>query len=238
MAILTSDAGTYFHTLYRLLSNVEISDNRNRIFTLDSAVEKIIEAILSVRSKSKKILLIGNGGSAAVVSHMQNDLCASVGVKAMVFHDTPLVTALSNDHGYGSVFAKQVALWAEKGDLLIAISSSGESENIIRALATAHESGCRSITFTGFDHDNTIRFSGDLNIYVPVKSYGLVELAHSVLTHYLTDYAKTIQMGKGRDIVRIVSFEEECLPFPTNGNRDENGVAAKPARSTLLKVTS
>jgi len=69
-----------------------------------------------------KALLIGNGGSAAIVSHMHNDLCKMVGVRAMCLTETPLMTALANDDGYETVFHKPISMWADRGDLLIAVS--------------------------------------------------------------------------------------------------------------------
>lgn len=142
-------------------------------------------------------MLVGNGGSAAIVSHMQNDLCKAVGVRAMVFNEPPLLTALSNDHGYGCVFERPVDLWAESGDLLLAISSSGQSENILRAARSAKARGCQILTLSGFLADNPLRGMGHLNFYAPSQVYGYVELVHSVLAHFLTDCAVTSQAEVG-----------------------------------------
>jgi D-sedoheptulose 7-phosphate isomerase len=121
---------------------------------------------------------MGNGGSAAIVSHVHNDLCKAVGVRAVVFDDTPLLTALANDEGYHEVFRRPLELWADRGDLLIAVSSSGESENIVSAAASAKQKGCTLLTFTGFKPTNRLRQIGDFNIYVPAAHYGYVEIAH------------------------------------------------------------
>ena len=102
----------------------------------------------------------------------------------------PLLSALSNDLSYAEAFEVLVDLWAEEGDVLIAISSSGQSENIIRAADAGKKKGCSVITLSGFKSNNPLRNRGVINFYVPVEHYGFVELGHSILTHYLSDAAK------------------------------------------------
>ena len=117
---------------------------------------------------------------------MQADLCMT-GVRAMTFNNPPLLTALANDYGYETVLEGLVRLWVDQGDLLIAISSSGQSENILRA---AQASLAKVITFSGFRPDNPLRDMGYLNFYVPSWTYDDVEVAHSTLTHFLTNCVK------------------------------------------------
>ena len=179
----------YFSTLSQLLLAIEATDQQGNALSLEQGTEKAVQMILDVKSVSRKVLLAGNGGSSAIVSHMQNDLCKSSGVKAMVFTEQPLLTALANDDGYGSVFEWPISLWAEPGDLLLTVSSSGQSENIVRSLAAARTRECKLITLSGFNPDNTSRQMGDLNFYVPSHVYGYVESAHTALAHYLTNMA-------------------------------------------------
>jgi D-sedoheptulose 7-phosphate isomerase len=145
-------------------------------------------------------MLIGNGGSAAIVSHVQNDLCKQAGIRALVFTEPPLLTALGNDCGYDSVFELPVELWASSGDLLIAVSSSGRSENILRAVHAATLQGCQIVTLSGFQADNPLRCMGDVNFYVPAHTYGFVESAHMALAHCLIDHVvagcKTDRIGE------------------------------------------
>lgn len=145
--------------------------------------------MLAVRSTSGKAMLIGNGGSAAIASHMQNDLCNTLDIRAIVFNEAALLTALSNDRGYGCVFERPVELWGNPGDLLLAISSSGQSESILRAVRASAARGCRTITFSGFRAENPLRQMGDLNFYVAAQAYGYAEVAHTALMHLLTDQA-------------------------------------------------
>jgi D-sedoheptulose 7-phosphate isomerase len=98
-----------------------------------------------------------------------------------------LLTALANDNGYENAFQRLVDLWADPGDVLVAISSSGRSANILNACAAARVRGASLITFSGFGADNPLRTHGDLNFYVANASYGPVESAHAVLAHHLTD---------------------------------------------------
>jgi D-sedoheptulose 7-phosphate isomerase len=182
-------AGSYLATFARLLECLEITTGRGEPLPLDEGIGSVIEAIVSLKNRNAKAFLVGNGGSAAIVSHIHNDLCKTVGVRALVFNETPLLTALANDDGYAAVFHRPLDLWADPDDLLIAVSSSGESENILKAAAAAREKRCRLVTFTGFAPANRLRQLGDVNVYVPASDYGFVEIAHSVVAHCITDMA-------------------------------------------------
>jgi len=185
----TSSTGSYLTRLFDIVQHVEITDRANDFLTLDDAAIEFTRLLLKIKSKSGKVILVGNGGSAAIASHMQNDLCAAVGVRAMVCTEIPLLTALSNDESYQEAYERQIELWANTGDLLVAISSSGQSENILKAVEQAVVHGCEVVTLSGFSSNNQLRALGDLNFFVRAESYGHVELAHSILTHLLTDWA-------------------------------------------------
>jgi D-sedoheptulose 7-phosphate isomerase len=118
---------------------------------------------------------------------MQTDLCHGLGIRGLVFNDPPLLTALANDNGYENAFQRLVDLWADAGDVLVAISSSGRSANILNACAAARARGVHIVSFSGFGQDNPLRSLGDLNFYVANANYGPVESAHAVLVHHLTD---------------------------------------------------
>ncbi len=131
--------------------------------------------------------LVGNGGSASVVAHAQNDLVKACGIRALVYQDVPLLTAYANDHGYPKGYADALAIWLDARDVLIAVSSSGASPNILTAVQVAKKAGAIVITCTGFSPDNPLRQLGHLNFYVPSSDYGQVELTHAALLHCLTD---------------------------------------------------
>ena len=120
---------------------------------------------------------------------MHNDLVKCVGVRAQVFFDVPLLTAITNDDGYEEVFEQPIRQWTDPGDVLVAISSSGRSENILRAARAAREAGADVIAISGFDADNPLRAMGSPSFWVDSHDYGAVESSHTILTHYLTDRA-------------------------------------------------
>jgi len=135
-----------------------------------------------------KVIYIGNGGSASIASHMAADLWKNGGVKALCFTDPALLTCLANDLGYENVYSAPAEAFAEKGDVLVAISSSGSSANILKAGKAARKKGCVLVTLSGFAPDNPLRSMGDVNFYVPSRVYGVVETAHSALCHCVVDH--------------------------------------------------
>jgi D-sedoheptulose 7-phosphate isomerase len=183
------NASGYVGALAQLLQNVVVTDGDQSGLPMDTAADRTVELILTVRALKRKILLIGNGGSAAIVSHLHNDLTKAVGVRTLVFNEQPLLTALANDEGYASIFERPIGLWADPGDILIAVSSSGSSRNILRGARAALGAGATVVTFSGFSPSNPLRALGQLNFYAPASHYGLVEQTHSVLTHYISDAA-------------------------------------------------
>ena len=190
MALTTSTSPTsYFSTFAQLFDRVEITTRDGRRRPVDEGMAAAIEYILSLKTGGGKAMVIGNGGSAAIASHLHNDLSKAVRVRAMVFNEASLLTALANDDGYHTVFQTPLRLWAERGDVLIAISSSGNSQSIVGAAELCAERGCRVLTFSGFQPSNKLRQLGDINVYVPSLEYGFVEMAHSVIGHCMTDLA-------------------------------------------------
>jgi D-sedoheptulose 7-phosphate isomerase len=183
------NSSQYFKQLDELIQKTKVNDETGLGSSLDEGIQSAIGLILKVLQEKRKVMVIGNGGSAAIASHVHNDLSKSVGMRALTFFETPLLTALSNDLDYKLAFETQVNLWAEKRDLMIAISSSGKSENIIRAVNAARSNVCDIITLSGFNEDNPLRKMGNINFYVPSGYYGFVETSHAALLHCLTDLA-------------------------------------------------
>lgn len=205
-ALPEADSGSgpaaYFGRLHELLANCQVTDLAQRLVPLEASVAQVTQIILAGRAaplggQSRKILLVGNGGSAGIASHVHNDLSKAVGARAMVFNEAPLLTALSNDSGYESAFEILTSLWAAPGDVMIAISSSGSSANILRAVAAARHRGCEVVTLSGFAPDNALRREGNVNFYIASRDYGLVELAHNVLLHFITDQASAAGPSQG-----------------------------------------
>ncbi len=177
----------YFKTLFDLANNIEITDHAGLLLPLDEGGSLVVDLLKELKASNKKVIVLGNGGSAAIAGHIHNDLCKAAEIRTLAFQDIPLLTAMSNDHGYQVAYDRCLSLWAEAGDLIITISSSGESENMLLTVQTARKAGCKVVTLSGFAPSNRLRQSGDINFYVPISNYGCVENLHGVLSHYLTD---------------------------------------------------
>jgi len=177
----------YFAVLGGLPGLTEATDTQGSRLSLADAFGRMITSARRACDAENKLMLIGNGGSAAIASHMAIDYSKTAGLRALCFNDGAALTCLGNDYGYASVFAKQIGMHGRAGDLLIAISSSGRSPNILDAVAVARARGCGVVTFSGFQADNPLRGLGDVNFYVPSGAYGLVEVTHIALIHAILD---------------------------------------------------
>jgi len=151
-----------------------------------------VEMVVETGRAGRRIYLIGNGGSAATASHMANDLGKAAtapgrpALRAIALTDNvPLVTAWANDAEYAECFARQLACHVEPGDLVVAISTSGDSENILRALDLARAAGARSIGLTGRD-GGAMRARVDCCIRAPCDHIGQQEDVHLALNHAIT----------------------------------------------------
>jgi len=143
---------------------------------LQAAVEKFKKT----HQKGRKLIFVGNGGSAAIASHVAVDLTKTAGVRAINFNEADLLTCFANDYGYEHWVERALGFYADKGDLAVMISSSGKSKNILLGAAKAKKMGLDVITFSGFKKDNPLRRMGSINFWVDSKSYNFVEMAHHV----------------------------------------------------------
>ena len=141
----------------------------------------------ALRRRRGTIYLVGNGASASMASHMAADLAKNGRLHTEVFSDLSLITAISNDMSYEEVFSEPLSRRAEKGDMLVAISSSGRSPNILAAAKLARRLKLTIVTLSGMSADNPLRAMGTLNFHVPAKTYGYVESCHAVVLHHWMD---------------------------------------------------
>ena len=153
-----------------------------------ASLQDTADRIRKVSSGGKKIILVGNGGSAAMASHVAVDFTKAAEVRAINFNEADLLTCFANDYGYERVFEKAVEFYGDKGDLLILISSSGSSANVVNAARLAIELDIGVITFTGFKSDNPLRQLGDINFWVDSKAYNIVEMTHHIWLVAIVDY--------------------------------------------------
>jgi D-sedoheptulose 7-phosphate isomerase len=156
-----------------------------------------VHGLKGVTSHENKIFFVGNGASATMAEHMSADFFKNAEINTVTSSETSYLTAVGNDIGFDSVFAHRISRIGESGDILVAISSSGNSENIFQAIMAAKEKNIFVVTVTGMKEDNRARKAGDLNFFVPLKTYGLVEAAHPLLLHCMLDrYLDTYKGGR------------------------------------------
>ena len=183
------ELAAYFATLGDLGGRLEASGRGGAPLALSAAFEWAVGRVDEIRARASRILFVGNGGSAGIASHMAIDFSKNGGLSALAFNDPAALTCLGNDLGYDQVFARQIDLHGRPGDLLVAISSSGKSANIVNAAGAARNGDIEVLTLTGFAPDNRLRALGDVNLYVPNGLYGFVEISHLALCHAILDVA-------------------------------------------------
>ncbi len=169
------------------LGGLVVSDMAGLAMTAADGFRRWIEITRDVQAHGQSIYLIGNGASAAMASHFATDACKNGGLRAQAFNDASFLTATGNDLTFDEVFALPLARLARAGDMLITISSSGSSPNIVRALERARAMRLQIVTLSGKAADNPSRTFGEVNFYVPNARYGWVESAHHVVLHYWLD---------------------------------------------------
>jgi D-sedoheptulose 7-phosphate isomerase len=169
------------------LKNLEISDRSGTRVDHEEGFNHLCKISETIRASGRMKYLSGNGASAAFANHMALDWTKNGGVPTHSFSDSALLTALGNDLGYEEAFAAPLKWYAMTGDLLVTISSSGNSLNIIRSIEVARAKGMAVVTLSGLKPDNSSRQMGDINLYIPAKTYGIVECAHQVLLHVWLD---------------------------------------------------
>ena len=157
------------------------------------AVERVVDRLKAARRRGATIYIAGNGGSAATASHWVNDLgkgtrAAGAPIRAMSLSDNvPWLTALANDEGYERCFSGQIENFAEAGDLLVVLSASGNSPNLVRVVEVARLREVITIGFLGFD-GGILKTLVDECLFLPTSqgAYGLVETGHDLLCHIVT----------------------------------------------------
>ena len=164
-----------------------ICDTQGNAITYGSMIDILVNRFRQIRKERHMIYFIGNGGSAGIAIHMTSDFLKNGGMRTHSMHDAATITCLGNDFGYEYIFSKQLEVIAEPGDMLVAISSSGNSPNIIRAVEMAKEKKCEVVTLSGFRSNNRLRGLGDYNIYVPIEEYGIVESIHNMILQQIVD---------------------------------------------------
>lgn len=181
------------------LQSLSVRDNAGHEIKPDSAFSQWKAYTIQLREARKTVYLIGNGASASMASHMAADLAKNAHVRTEVFTDPALITAVANDLSYEEVFAEPLRRRMTEGDMLVAISSSGQSPNVLRASREAAGLGGIVVTLSAMGHDNTLRSLGMLNFYVPADTYGMAETCHATILHHWVDQMveTTVELRSG-----------------------------------------
>lgn len=177
--------------LQQALSALEVTDRQKQAVAPDRAFAIWLEMAEDIRRAKKSVYLIGNGASASMASHFAADLAKNGGLHTQVFSDLALITAMGNDIGYEHVFSEPLKRRMQPGDMLVAISSSGRSPNILRAVDQASLCGGHPVTLSAMAPDNPLRGRGVLNFYVPANDYGDAETSHAAILHHWMDLVAT-----------------------------------------------
>lgn len=185
---MTTYYSFYNNSLYKSLTDTEVTDKYGKTLEHQEALVQFCEYSKNIKINYRRQYLIGNGASMAFSDHMAADWSKNGKVQTLAFSSPSLLTALGNDIGIELLFATAIAMYANKDDMLVTISSSGNSKNIIEAINSARSKEMRVVTFSGLQPDNESRMLGDLNFYIPAKTYGIVECAHQLLLHMWLDH--------------------------------------------------
>lgn len=153
----------------------------------DEAFNCAFELLSKTASERGIVYVIGNGGSAGIASHFSNDLMKALQIPSQTLYDSNLMTCLSNDLGFENVFSYPLERLLKPNDLLVIISSSGKSLNVVKAAHVAVIKGVPMITLSGFSKANPLCQLGHLNFWIDRSDYGLVETAHFFLLHTIID---------------------------------------------------
>ncbi len=186
----------YTEDIQSALSRTVTTDACGQTMDLFKGFEIWAKRAKTIQDTQEGLLFFcGNGASATMAEHMSHDWFQNAQVNTYSVSETAHLTAISNDLSYEDVFSFRIGRVCSARDILVTISSSGNSANVVKAVRAAKEKGSFVITLSGMDAENLSRLSGDLNFYVPLKTYGMTESAHAVLLHAALDYFLDQYMG-------------------------------------------
>lgn len=177
----------YVQDLSKCMESLVVTDSHGSILSAEKGINTWCAMTAELMQSNNTIFFAGNGASAMMASHMAADASKNGRFRALAFNDPALMTAIGNDISYDQVFAVPLKRYANPGDILVTISSSGNSPNVLAALEAATELGLKKVTLSGMKEDNRSRRMGDLNFYVPGMTYGMAECSHQALLHCWLD---------------------------------------------------
>jgi D-sedoheptulose 7-phosphate isomerase len=213
----------YFNSYKSLLLETDI---RSQLFALR-------DLCLQVKSSGKKIIFIGNGASASIASHAATDFTQHAGVRSIALNDHNLITAFGNDYGYQNWITKALEAYADNGDVIVLISSSGKSPNVVNAAYYAKQKGLCLVTFTGFSPDNSLRTLSSLAFWANSTSYNIIECTHLIWILMVVDLLEfgesklnngsipeiVNQLNSAIDYSKLLAFRDLCKNVSLAGGK-------------------
>jgi D-sedoheptulose 7-phosphate isomerase len=164
---------------------IEVTNILNKLNIED--IEKLDKAITAVKKKKSKILVFGNGANISLASHFATDMTKNGKITTSSFNDGNLITCFSNDYGFENWIQNTIKYYSSKNDLIILLSASGTSKNIIKAAKYCYKNKFRCVSIYGFNKKNNLSKYCGLNIWIDAKSYNLIEIAQAVILLSIVD---------------------------------------------------
>ena len=199
----------YINSHDHALKHTEVHDADRNAVSPQKGMDTLCNWSKELKEAGRCQHFIGNGASMAFANHMALDWTKNGGVTSNCYASASLLTAVVNDMGVEHTFSAVVDWYAQSGDMLATISTSGNSPNILKAIESARRKSMKVVTFSGLRPDNSSRKLGDLNFYIPAKTYGIVECAHQVLLHlWLDQFMKVYEWDRdGYQNMRSSEFQ-------------------------------
>lgn len=153
----------------------------------DDLILKLRDEIKKTHLDEGRLIFVGNGASASLSSHAATDFTKQAKIPSIAFNDHNLITALSNDYGYENWLSKAIEYYSKGNDMLILISVSGESKNLINAIDSANKKNLKTASLTGSKKNNTIKLKSDIALWVDSNAYNIVECIHTIWITLIID---------------------------------------------------
>ena len=172
----------YNKTIYELINKVN-----------SKLIEQSVKLIQKSIHKKSKVYIVGNGGSASIASHVSVDFAKIARIPSATFNNSNLITCFANDYGYENWVVEAIKAYTNKNDLIILMSSSGTSKNIVNAAQYCKSNKIDLITLSGFNKDNPLSKLGNINFHIDSNKYNYIEMSHHIILLALVDiFAKKI----------------------------------------------
>lgn len=164
-------------------SHVKLINTKENLYK----IKQLFNSIKKLKKSKNKLILLGNGGSAATAAHLMVDFTKQAKIKAINFNETSLITAFANDYGFENWVKKALDFYADKGDIVLLISVSGESPNLKNALKFCKKNKIKTVSLTGKNKKNYLNKNSNLAVHINSNAYNIVENAHIIILTYIVD---------------------------------------------------